>query len=154
MVNKTFIRYSLIQRFLILCTVIIYIYTLLWRHNEHNGVSNHQSPHCLLNRLSRPKSQKISKLCVTGLCEGNSPVTDELPAQRASDAENASIWLRHHELYGMWHLTLWGLNKMSDRLLTTFLNTLSWIWIIVFWFQFHPSLFPRVWLIMTQYCFM
>ena len=28
---------------------------------------------------------------VTGLCEGNSPVTGEFPAQRASNAENVSI---------------------------------------------------------------
>ena len=36
--------------------------------------------------------KEISKLCVTGLCEGNSPVTGEFPAQRASNAENISIW--------------------------------------------------------------
>ena len=30
------------------------------------------------------------KLRVTGLYEGNSPVTGEFPAQRASNAENAS----------------------------------------------------------------
>ena len=29
-------------------------------------------------------------------CEGNSPVTGEFPAQRASNAENVSIWWRHH----------------------------------------------------------
>ena len=29
---------------------------------------------------------------------GNSPVTSEFPAQRASDAENVSIWWRHHIL--------------------------------------------------------
>ena len=29
--------------------------------------------------------------------EGNSPVTGEFPAQMTSNAENASIWLRHHE---------------------------------------------------------
>ena len=41
--------------------------------------------------------KKTSKLRVTGLCEGNSPVTDEFPAQRAaSNAENVSIWWRHH----------------------------------------------------------
>ena len=34
---------------------------------------------------------KTSKLRVTGLCEGNSPVTGEFPAQRASDMENVSI---------------------------------------------------------------
>ena len=32
------------------------------------------------------------------LCEGNSPVTGEFPAQMASNAENISIWWRHHEL--------------------------------------------------------
>ena len=30
---------------------------------------------------------KTSKLRVTALCEGNSPVTGEFPAQRASNAE-------------------------------------------------------------------
>ena len=42
------------------------------------------------------RSKKTSKFCVTGLCEGNSPVTGEFPTQRASDAENVSIWWRHH----------------------------------------------------------
>ena len=28
---------------------------------------------------------------------GNSPVADEFPAQRACNAENVSIWWRHHE---------------------------------------------------------
>ena len=36
-----------------------------------------------------------SKLRVTGLCAGNSPVTGEFSAQRASNAENVSIWSRH-----------------------------------------------------------
>ena len=40
--------------------------------------------------------KEISKLCATGLCEGNSPVTGEFPAQRASNAENVSIRWRHH----------------------------------------------------------
>ena len=71
--------------------------TLQWRHNEHNGVSNHQPYDCLLNRLFRRKSNKTSKLCVTGFCEGNAPVTGEFPEQRASNAENVSMWWRHHE---------------------------------------------------------
>ena len=37
------------------------------------------------------------KLCVTGLCEGNSRVTGEFPTQRASNAENVTIWW-HHEI--------------------------------------------------------
>ena len=40
---------------------------------------------------------ETSKLRVTGLCVGNSPGTGEFPAQMASNAENVSIWLRHHD---------------------------------------------------------
>ena len=29
---------------------------------------------------------------------GNSPVTGEFPAQMASNAENVSIWWRHHDM--------------------------------------------------------
>ena len=47
--------------------------SLHWRHNDHDGVSNHQPHGCLLNRLFRRRSKKISKLRVTGLCEGSSP---------------------------------------------------------------------------------
>ena len=50
-----------------------------------------------LNRLFKRSSKKASKLCVTGLCAGNSPVTGEFPAQMASSAENVSIWRRHHD---------------------------------------------------------
>ena len=72
-------------------------YTLRWRHNERDSVSNHQPHDCLLNRLFRRRSKKTSKLRVTGLCVGNSPGTGEFPAQMASYAENVSIWWRHHE---------------------------------------------------------
>ena len=67
-----------------------------WRHNGHDGVSNHQRPECLLNRLFRRRSKKTSKLRVNSLCGGNSPLTDEFSAQMANNAENASIWWRHH----------------------------------------------------------
>ena len=40
--------------------------------------------------------QRTSKLRVTGLCVGNSPEAGEFPAQMASNAENVSIWWRHH----------------------------------------------------------
>ena len=49
--------------------------SLPWRHNERSGISNHQRLDCLLNILLRRRSKKTSKLCVTGLCEGNSLVT-------------------------------------------------------------------------------
>ena len=40
---------------------------------------------------------KSPKLRVKGLCAGNSPVTGEFPAQKASNAENVSISWRHHD---------------------------------------------------------
>ena len=62
---------------------------LHWRHNEHDGVSNHQPHGCLFNRSFGRRSKKTSKLRVTG--------TGEFPAQRASNTENVFIWWRHHE---------------------------------------------------------
>ena len=47
--------------------------TLQWRHNDHDGVSNHQPHGCLLNRLFSRRSKKSSKLRVAGLCVGKSP---------------------------------------------------------------------------------
>ena len=73
-----------------------YFTSLLWGHNGRGSVSNHQLHDCLLNRLFRRRSKKTSKLRVTGLCAGNSPVTGEFPAQMASNAEKVSIWWRRH----------------------------------------------------------
>ena len=50
----------------------------------NDGASNHQPHICLLIRLFRPRSKKISKLRVTGLNEGNSPVTGEQRSVRRS----------------------------------------------------------------------
>ena len=51
---------------------------LQWRHNEYDGVSNHQPLDCLLNRLFGCRSKNTSH------------------AQMTSNAENVSIWWRHH----------------------------------------------------------
>ena len=59
--------------------VINIIMTLQWRHNGHDGVSNHQPCHCLLNRSFGRISKKPSNLRFTGLCAGNSSVTGESP---------------------------------------------------------------------------
>ena len=40
---------------------------LQWRHNEHDGISNHLLLDCWLNRVFRHRSNKTSKLRVTGL---------------------------------------------------------------------------------------
>ena len=81
---------------------ITLLMTLQWRHNERDSVSNHQPHDCLLNRLYGRRLKKTSKHRVTGLCAGNSPGTSEFPAQMASNAENVSIWWRHHEAQGYW----------------------------------------------------
>ena len=52
---------------------ILLPFPLQWRHNDHDNVSNHQPHGYLLNRLFRRRSKKTSKLCVAGLCVGNSP---------------------------------------------------------------------------------
>ena len=83
----------------LICYGIYYISTLRWRHNDHDGVSNHQPRGCLLNRLFSRRSKKTSKLSVTGLCAGNYLW---IPAQRASNVENASIWWRHHDNRSLW----------------------------------------------------
>ena len=72
------------------------IYPLQWHHIERNGISNHQRLNCLVNRLFRSRAKKILKLRVISLCEGNLLMTSEFPAHRASNAENVSIWWRHH----------------------------------------------------------
>ena len=77
--------------------------TLLWRQNGRDDVSNHQPHECLLNRLFRRRSNKTSKSALLALCEGNSPVTGEFPAQRASNAEHVSIWWRHHVVLKVMH---------------------------------------------------
>ena len=71
-----------------------YLSTSQWRHNGCYGVSNHQPHECLLKRLFRRRSKKTSKLRVTDLWAGNSPVT--LPALMASNAKNVFIWWRHN----------------------------------------------------------
>ena len=101
--------------------------SLQWRHIGRDGVSNHQPHHCLLNRLFRRRSKKTSKVRATGLCAGNSPagnspVTGEFPAQRASNqvtrkmfpfddvikCEEKCIWvykvLLTCLLTGLWHI--------------------------------------------------
>ena len=89
--------------------------TLHWRHNDRDGVSNRQPHDCLLNCLFRRRSKKTSKLRVTDLCAGNSPVTGEFPAQKASNAENVFIWWRHHASHISCYLSLlWVWQVLSE----------------------------------------
>ena len=135
--------------------------SLRWRHNERNGFSNHQPHDHLLNRLFGRRSKKTSKLRVTGLCEGNSPVTGEFPAQRASNAENVSVWWRHHgflprcgSLRGLrclphWfvlHVGVWG------ALLTTDIRWSSSAFFSLFSSSWHFGLFRLYICLCIQLC--
>ena len=81
--------------------------SLQWRHNERDGISNHRFLDCLLNRLFGCRSNKASKIRITGLCEGNPPVTGGFPSQRTdSNAENVFIWCSHHaHKYVEWNIS-------------------------------------------------
>ena len=74
--------------------------SLQWRHNGRD---------CLLKRLFMRRSKETSKLRIASLCKGNSPVIGEFPAQRASNAENVSIWWRHHDIEMGHHATGWSI---------------------------------------------
>ena len=105
--------------------------SLQWRHNGHDGVSFTSLMVVYSTVYYGRRSKKTSKLCVTGLCAGNSPVTCEFQAQMASNMENVSIWWRHHvhfdhvssvalELHQFGYLAAWkgddhGYGSHGDR---------------------------------------
>ena len=64
---------------------------LQWRHNERDGVSNHQPHECLLNRLFKAQIKENIK------APRHWPLCGEFTAQRASVAENVSTRWHHHE---------------------------------------------------------
>ena len=113
--------------------------SLQWRHNGCDGVSNHQPHDCLLNRLFRRISKKTSKLHVTGLCEGNSPVTGEFPSQRVSNAENVSIWWRHH-VVSYWPF-VWGVASGSSQ----WANIADFLFSLSMMTSSNGKHFPRYW---------
>ena len=61
------------------CHIQLRAISIQWHHNEPDGISNHWRLHCLLTFWFRHRSKKISKLRVTGLRAGNSPMTGEFP---------------------------------------------------------------------------
>ena len=91
-------------------------------HNGCDGISNYQPHDCFLNRLFGRRSKKTSKLCVTGPCVGNSPGTGEFPAQRASNAENVSIWWRHHDSDSTWVSLTHGISNHLNCLFKSLLR--------------------------------
>ena len=63
--------------------------------NSHSLLCRHMG--AMASQItSKSQSKEKTKLCVTGLCAGNSPLNSEFPALRVSNAENVSIWWRYH----------------------------------------------------------
>ena len=62
-----------------------------------DSVSNHQPHHCLPNRLFKAQIKENIKAPRHWPLWGEFTRDGEFPAQRASNAENVSIWWRHHE---------------------------------------------------------
>ena len=120
---------------------------LQWRHDGRDGVSNHQPHDCLLNRLFRRRSKETPKLCVAGLCVGNSPVTDGFPAQMASNAENVSIGWRHHDIGALvWliHIVRHAFSVLYPWYRTTLINRTHLLRELPSNLNYEPHQIPKV----------
>ena len=116
---------------------------LQWRHNGLDSVSNHQPHHCLLSRWFGRRSKKTSKLLITGLCAGNSPVNGEFPAQMASNAENISIWWRHHATPYTQHHEM-RKSALKGSLIYYEGNPIHWLWMLPYWRNCHRWLYRKL----------
>ena len=95
-------------------------FTIHWRHNDHHGVSNHQPYDGLLNRLFRRRSKENIKAPRHWPLCGEFTGTGKFPTQRASYAENVSIWWRHHQ-------AILGGEVDSGWALTALLRSPGWL---------------------------
>ena len=69
-----------------------YSMLMLWKCHSSSSLKL-----ALLNHLLGHRSKKTSKLCITGLCERNPPMTGGF-SQRASKVQNVTIWWHHHDV--------------------------------------------------------
>ena len=98
--------------------MFVVVDSLLWRHNERNGVSNHPPHDCLLNRSSRPRSKKTSNLCVTGLC-----------ADVSAPGQPFEYWIEHVTFglpYAMFRFSSRIFYRGVPGFTTDFLHMLFW----------------------------
>ena len=118
--------------------------TLDWRHNGHDGVSNHRRLDCLFKRLLRRRSNETSKPRVTDLCEGKSPGTvnsqRKWPVTRKIVSfDDVIMHLSYSPVCLTGHLT-WDVEwegPLSSWLLT---SMKSWVWITA-WGSSEPVTF-------------
>ena len=110
--------------------------------------------------LFRHRSKKTSKPRATGLCDGNSRITGEIPAHRTSNVEKK--WWRYHGRWGretprdclnyyMWQDTrlLTFLCRKSKRVITAPHHTLHCSRIIVYCcshFYYHGLILITAWI--------
>ena len=99
---------------------------------------------------SRRRSKKTSKLGVTVLWAGNSPVTGEFPAQRTSNAEDFSIWWRHHDIFEwsgarfVWTNYYWG-PVYQHKLILIRTCIRNYIHRFVWYVTVYMGCFPWLW---------
>ena len=102
------------------------------------------------SRLFRRTSKKISKPRVTDLCEGNPLVTGGFPSQRASNANNVSVW----SMTSSWAIAIqWAFQSFQHKVLFLgyypfpfqgYWNTVTWwahqvqCWIMFKWLSLMP----------------
>ena len=121
-INRAYLRliYSLPRVYLlnnVLISTLVYLIAVRWMVISHNFIWHYSDVimSAMASQItslatvsstvySRRRSQKTSKLRVTGLCEWKPPVTGEFTIQMASNTENVSIWWCHH---GFNHLSIW-----------------------------------------------
>ena len=109
--------------------------SLQWRHNDHDGVSNHQPNGCLLNRLFGRRSKKTSKLRVTGLCVGNSPGPGSSPhkgpvTRKMFPFDDVIMFKSKHTSYQCYHLK----KNASHAHNSSFVGFSMWL--VTAWFVF------------------
>ena len=101
-------------------SVFPWIIALQLRHNKRDGASNYRPKDCLLHRLFRRRSKKMSKLPVTGLCGGNSPVTNphKWPVTRIRFPFDDVIIVRMADIsvniMKSWHRDAFGITDLCE----------------------------------------
>ena len=115
---------------------------------------------------SGPYQRKHQKPSVTGLCVGNSPVTGEFPSQRASNAENVSIWWRRYaerqHFRAIPGISIGDSSNFSDKLPWLFhhdhayrkamilklryLGVMHWLWVLLDDYLAIPTLYIYIYI--------
>ena len=140
-------------------------YPLRWRHNDRDGVSNHQPHDCLLNRLFRHRSNKhqssASLAFVWGIHRGpvnsphKGPVTrkmfpfDDVIMQQTMDPRGSVLFGSITCLVVKWPLlsstvceSLWGWSRNSASCTVSKLSQLFFLWLNG---HYCPQLCAEVW---------